>query len=581
MKNFTFLIMMLLVSVGYSYGAGFPVNFESGTYTFTNFDGGAASVIDNPQSSGINTSAKVVQMIKNAGQVWAGSKLALASTVDFTTNQVFTMKVYSPRVGVPVLFKLENTDGSVFVEKTVNTTVANTWETLSFDFSGSTSGVFNGLVFIFQNGTAGDGSANWTFLFDDIEFIPSTAPALILPIDFEAGPYGFTDFDGGAATVIANPKSSGINTSAKVAQIVRNGGATWAGSKLVLNSKIDFSAAATFSMKVFSTRAGVPVLFKLEGDGGAATELSVKTTVANEWETMTWNFSGQPSNKFNTLVFMFDFGAVGDGSANSTFLFDDVKLIDSSGGLAQIDLPLNFEGSTVNYALTDFGGNATVLGADPANAANTVAVTTKTAGAETWAGTTIGTALGFATRIPLTQTSTKISVLVYSPASGITVRMKAEDHKDETLTVETEAKTTIANGWERLTFDFSSVATGTNPYNPNTSFDKVSIFFNFGAVGSGAVYYWDDVLFESVTAVAQIQKTDILITSKNSQIVVSSTEDQTNGIIDVYDLAGRKIISHMITGNRTQMNINVKGIFIVRVSDSAKNLIKVKKIVME
>ncbi len=146
------------------------------------------------------------------------------------------------------------------------------------------------------------------------------------PINFETGTYTFSDFDGGVATVINNPKSAGINTSAKVAQIVRNGGATWAGSKLVLNSKIDFSAAATFSMKVYSTRAGVPVLFKLEGDGGAATELSVKTTVANEWETMTWNFTGQPSNKFNTLVFMFDFGAVGNGSANSTFLFDDVKM---------------------------------------------------------------------------------------------------------------------------------------------------------------------------------------------------------------------------------------------------------------
>ena len=102
---------------------------------------------------------------------------------------------------------------------------ANEWETLTYDFSGSTSGVFTYLVFIFDMGTEGDGSENFTFLFDDISFIPSENPPLVIPIDFEGGPYGFIDFDGGTATVKANPQSSGINTSATVAQIVRDGGA--------------------------------------------------------------------------------------------------------------------------------------------------------------------------------------------------------------------------------------------------------------------------------------------------------------------------------------------------------------------
>lgn len=195
----------------------------------------------------------------------------------------------------------------------------------------------------------------------------------------------------GAATVIDNTQSSGINTSATVAQIVRNGGATWGGSKLVLNDKIDFSVGNAISMKVFSTRIGVPVLFKLEGD--AQTEVSVNTTVANEWETLIWDFTGEPSGTFNTLVFMFDFGTVGDGSANSTFLFDDIEQVDNTGGLSQIDLPVTFEDETVNYTMTDFGGNASVLGEDPSVPTNTVSITTKTAGAETWAGTTIGTSL--------------------------------------------------------------------------------------------------------------------------------------------------------------------------------------------
>lgn len=424
----------------------------------------------------------------------------------------------------------------------------------------------------------GDGSADWTFLFDDIEFTPSELPALTLPIDFEGGPYGFTDFDGSAATVIANPQSSGINTSATVAQIVRNGGATWGGSKLILNDKIDFSVGNAISMKVYSTRVGVPVLFKLEGD--AQTEVSVKTTVANEWETLTWDFTGQPSGTFNALVFMFDFGTVGDGSVNSTFLFDDVKQIDITGGLSQIDLPVNFEDTTVNYTMTDFGGNVTVLGADPKDATNTVAITTKTAGAETWAGTTIGTSLGFASVIPFSATKTKISVYVYSPAAGTPIRLKVEDHNDVTLTAETEATTTAVNEWEELIFDFSNVAEGTNPWNPQTNFDKMSIFFDFGTNGTGAVYYFDDVTFVNSTQVRTIERNDINIYSGNGIVYVNSNEELSQGTIDVYEISGKKILSKSITSNNMQLAVNSKGILLVRISDRNSIPVVTRKIVM-
>jgi hypothetical protein len=82
-------------------------------------------------------------------------------------------------------------------------------------------------------------------------------------------------------------------------------------------------------MKVFSPRAGLPVLLKLEGDV-APTELLATTTTANAWETLTWNFAGKQSNVYNKLVFMFDFGSVGNGMANSTFYFDDIYQISNA-----------------------------------------------------------------------------------------------------------------------------------------------------------------------------------------------------------------------------------------------------------
>ena len=80
------------------------------------------------------------------------------------------MKVFSPRVGAKVLLKVENlTNGAISFEKEVTITSANAWEELTFDFSAiNTSNAYQKIVLIFELGTVGDGSPNFTFLFDDI-----------------------------------------------------------------------------------------------------------------------------------------------------------------------------------------------------------------------------------------------------------------------------------------------------------------------------------------------------------------------------------------------------------------------------
>jgi len=165
--------------------------------------------------------------------------------------------------------------------------------------------------------------------------------------------------------------------------------------------------------------------------------------VSNAWEELTWDFTGAPTN-YNSVVFMFDFGNVGDGSESSTFLFDDV--LQYSGG-SQMDLPVDFDGNEVNYILTDFEGNSSALVQDPTDESNTVAQCMKTSEASPSAGTTIGTPAGFATDIPLTLTDSKMTVRVWSPAAGIPIRLKVEDSNDPTHTCETEVNTTVT-GWD-------------------------------------------------------------------------------------------------------------------------------------
>jgi hypothetical protein len=174
-----FVMLMAMSTLAFAQTTSLPIDFEGGvgSVTFTDFDGGSTSIITNPDASGINTSSYVAEHVRNEVQTWAGTYMTLDSALDFTTNNTFNIKVYSPNVGIPVLFKLENPDASQSTELSLDTSVANEWEELSYNFDGATTGLYTKIVIIFNNGVMGDGSANSTYYFDDIEFVEgSTMP---------------------------------------------------------------------------------------------------------------------------------------------------------------------------------------------------------------------------------------------------------------------------------------------------------------------------------------------------------------------------------------------------------------------
>lgn len=158
---------------------------------------------------------------------------------------------------------------------------------------------------------------------------------------------------------------------------------------------------------------------------------------------------------------------------------------------------LDYE-SDVSYA--GFGGaedSATVE--DPTDATNMVGRITKSGSAELWAGVTMSYCPGDSLPVlPLTATETVITARVWSPDAGIPFRMKVEDAGDPTRSVETEATHTTAGGWETLTFDFSNEVGGTAALNPDYTYNKLSVFPNFGTTGGDAgekTYYVDDIFF--------------------------------------------------------------------------------------
>jgi hypothetical protein len=379
----------------------------------------------------------------------------------------------------------------------------------------------------------------------------SLISAQVLPFTFEDGltTEDFVDFDGGIATILANPQPSGINSSATVARIVRDGGAIFAGSKIELVSNLDFSTLNTISMKVFTTApVGTVVKFKLENASGGSAERDQLTTVSGAWEELRWDFTGTAAN-FNQVVFMFDFGNVGNGSAASTFFFDDVEQF--FGG-NQIDLPVDFEGTETNYTTISFEGGQSFLDVDPEDSDNTVIRVLKDALAGSSAGTTIGTNAGFATNIPLTLTDARMTVRVWSPDAGIPVRLKVENSNNNTQTCETQTNTTVAGGWETLDFIFTNEATGTASLEfgltNGWTYNKASIFFNFGTDGASAgekTYYFDNVAFgDFVSATTELARVGLSVFPNPTANAWNFKSAHSNILaVELFNFQGQRVLS--------------------------------------
>jgi hypothetical protein len=329
-----------------------------------------------------------------------------------------------------------------------------------------------------------------------------------LPINWEgtATDYTVTDFGGNASSVVVDP----TNASNMVLKSDKTAGAqTWAGTTLStpsgLATAIPFSAGNTMiSVAVWSPDAGIQVRLKAEdqSNGAISVETEATTAVAGAWDTLVFDFanhaSGTPAinfaNTYNKLSIFYNFNV--SPAATKTYYCDDVFFGGPTSNLTQIDLPIDWEGTTTDYTVTDFGGNASSVVVDPTNANNMVLKSDKTAGAQVWGGTTLSTPSGLASAVPFSAGNTVITAMVWSPDAGIQVRLKAEDKTNGAISVETEATTTMAGSWEMLTFDFANQVTGTPAINFANTYDKISIFYDFGTSPSATkTYYCDDIMF--------------------------------------------------------------------------------------
>jgi hypothetical protein len=377
---------------------------DPSSYTFSDFAGAAAAVVANPSMSGINTSAQAVQMQKFAGEPFAGSTLVLDAPVPLTEGRSYQMKVLSQRE-VVVTLKLEPLEQ----ENTATHTGGNEWQELCFDFDG-VAGDVTGYTLIFDNGTVGDAENdpdNWTFYYDDIVQTESCDGGTEPPgegitdvvVDFEpegtGQAYAWTVFENGdnpPVEFLANPAPDATNDSNTAARfIARQAGQPFAGVNTMdlPTFTLDETNSTVKIMVYKSVISDVGLKFET-ADLASTGEIKVANTKINEWEELTFDFSGKIGEPSSTDIAGFvifpDFDA---RAQDNEIWFDNITFsgMDDGGG-GPGGLAIDFEDDGGPYTFGDFGGGVASVADNPdATGINTSA---KTAQMQKFAGEVFG-----------------------------------------------------------------------------------------------------------------------------------------------------------------------------------------------
>ena len=469
--------------------------------------GGALPSVEAGPTGGTGNALKILKPV--SPDTWGGTYFNVAAIPFTATRTAITARVFSTRAGAVIKFKVEIAGGANVEVAGSPTVAANTWTTVTWDFGAvDLNKAYTVIAITPDVDVVTTGQA---YYIDDITLAVAAAPApapapgaTFLSFD-EAAP-GFTDMGayGGALPSVEAGPAGGTGNALKILKPVSPD--TW-GGVFFTTPAIPFTAAnKAITARVYSTRAGAVIKFKVEVPGGTSVEVAGSPTVAaNTWTTVTWDFNAiELSKVYKIIAITPDVDVVTTGKA---YYIDDIKIVAGVPAPAPAPAPPPAVPTTIatldepTASLAGFEGcfDSTLV-ADPTGGANKVGKVVKPgSGVPFYCGTTVVTVPnGGLQRIAFTAGATTMTARVWSPDVGIPVRLKVEDIANPAKSVETEA-TTTAVGWQTLTFNFANASNGTPVLNLSTTYNKATIFFNFGIIGSGKTYYFDDVTFVTGT----------------------------------------------------------------------------------
>ena len=200
---------------------------------------------------------------------------------------------------------------------------------------------------------------------------------MILPVTFQETnvAYNLVGFEGAEASTIEIDPTNAQNT---VGKVIKSATAqTYAGTSItdvVNNVQVGFSTAIPFSattkqmtVRVWSPDAGIQVRLKVEDhlDPTHSVETEAVTTVAAQWETLTFDFANQATGTaalnlayvFDKATIFFNFGTNGATAGEKTYYFDDVQMgTGVSTGPFNITFQVDMAGNTGAFTTPEVNG---------------------------------------------------------------------------------------------------------------------------------------------------------------------------------------------------------------------------------
>lgn len=563
-------------------------------YIYTDFDANqneeftgwpnAPTLIANPDQSGVNTSANVGEWVRTTEQ-YAHVYCELDGYVDFSTGETFYLKVWAP-VACDVLFKLEDkNNGSISTEVMQSVSTPNQWVQLSYDFAGAASDTYNKIVIFMDFSSTTDN----TFYFDDVEgpeyggnVNPGDPVTLPVTFDDENVNYGLTDFGGNVSEIVEDP----TNSANMVAKSIKTDAAeTWAGTTIGGNTgfadPIAFSEGnTTFTVKVWSPDADTPIRLKVENssDQTVSVETETNTTVAGDWETLSFDFSNEApgtepisfSKVYQKCSIFFNFGTDGATAGEKTYYWDDVEF---DGGtvepkpLLASDVQDNFENdgwATIDtWKFQDPDLVDITITEDPVNAGNHVLDYNRSGNFQYTNAQFI-----LDHRMDLTSRHT-FEVKAYFPSSNDytgdltpTLALKLQNSLLGANAWMTQTQVLITvdsfDQWVTLEFDFSEASDSVN-------YDQVVVQFGGEGHYVPGQFYLDDLMLQDTTSsILEPAVMPLAIFPNPASDVINFPMENQLSRVALFNITGQKVMQVMDVPQQIRINELPRGIYSIR-----------------
>jgi hypothetical protein len=354
-----------------------PATTTNFQYFGSSLEAQLTATIPNPNPTGQNTSATVLEFKKPSGsQVWAGafSNPNPATPVNVVSSTKISIKVHYDHIGNLTL-KLEGAaDGAANWVQTVPNTKTGEWETLVFDVTipsiegpnmPAAGHIYNTITLFTDFGSSP--AADAVSYLDEIKIDQTISCTTVL--DFEAAATSTTFQHFGSTlepqltTTIANPNPTGINTSATVLELKKPSGAqVWAGvySNPNAATPVNLLTGGLIKVKFHTNHPGnLTLKFEEAQDGSPNWVRTAETSTVNEWVELTFDPS-LPSLEgpntpavghiFNKIVLFADFGV--SPTSDLTFYIDDIQVC-TAGSTPKADVTFKLDLNQFTGAFTN------------------------------------------------------------------------------------------------------------------------------------------------------------------------------------------------------------------------------------